>query len=222
MLAKQPYKDANTLKLDRTLFSRADENYQQDVQHLSQIDSYQELSQKELLDFCLEYGLTAFTCPIRSCKRFRFGYDSAAKLEDYKKARYGKALKCYRESCAYNDVGYASPRSLRDHQRRHHSKPELRRVPNFIRRPVRNDSQKFSTQSAGQAGQQAQLNAQAQQETASSTFEDILMDTGHDFGGMDGLGEDTFNDLIVNRVEPFDLMEHADFDAAYFGLDNTD
>ncbi|RYP58606.1 hypothetical protein DL770_010393 [Monosporascus sp. CRB-9-2] len=122
--------DANAVELDRTLFSQADANYQRDVQHLSQIDSYPGLSQEELLAFRSDYGPTAFKCPIRS-------------------SRHSKALRCYWEGCAYNDVGYASPRSLREHQRRHHGKPELRRVPNSIRRPARNDQMNGRLPNAG-------------------------------------------------------------------------
>ena len=135
--------------MDETLFSEIDANYQQHVQHLSQNDSCRGLSQEELLAFRSDYGPTAFVCPIRRCGRFRSGYSSAAKLEDHKKARHGEALKCYWEGCTYNDVGYPSVRSLQDHQRRHHRKPdtELRRVPNFIRMPRRNDDGNIITPS---------------------------------------------------------------------------
>lgn len=136
---------ADSLELDRTLFSRVDANYQRDVQHLSRVDSYEGLSQDELLAFHSDYGPTAFTCPIRSCERFQLGYSSVVKLEDHKKARHGKALKCFKEGCAYNDVGYASPRTLREHQRKRHSKNEPRRVPKAIKRLVRNDQRNFSS-----------------------------------------------------------------------------
>lgn len=136
---------ANALELDRTLFSRVDANYQRDVQHLSRVDSYDGLSQEELLAFHSDYGPTAFTCHIRNCERFQLGYSSAVKLEDHKKARHGKALKCFKEGCAYNDVGYASPKTLREHQRKRHSKHEPRQVPKVIKRLVRNDQMNFSS-----------------------------------------------------------------------------
>ncbi|KAH6890343.1 hypothetical protein B0T10DRAFT_485608 [Thelonectria olida] len=57
------------------------------------------------------------------------------------------------------------------------------------------------------------------EETNDSTFNDIMMDDGvDDFGDVGGMGEETFDDLIAVRDEPFDLMEHGDFDATYFGL----
>lgn len=136
---------ANALELDRTLFSRVDANYQRDVQHLSRVDSYEGLSQEELLAFHSDYGPTAFTRPIRSCERFQLGYSSVVKLGDHKKARHGKALKCFKDGCAYNDVGYASPRTLREHQRKRHSKNEPRQVPKAIKRLVRNDQRNFSS-----------------------------------------------------------------------------
>lgn len=136
---------ASSCLRDKTLFSRVDAKYRRDVQHLSRVDSYEGLSQEELLAFHSEYGSTAFTCPIRSCGRFKFGYSSAVKFEDHKKARHGKALKRFKEGCAYNDVGYASPRTLREHQRKRHSEHEPRQVPKVIKRLVRNDQMNFSS-----------------------------------------------------------------------------
>ncbi|KAF5982359.1 NACHT domain-containing protein [Fusarium bulbicola] len=80
--------DVNVLDLDMTLFSRVDDYYRRDVQFLCQIDSYQGLSQEELLAFHSNYGANAFTCLIRACGRFRSGYDSATQLEDHKRAHH--------------------------------------------------------------------------------------------------------------------------------------
>ncbi|KAH8686694.1 hypothetical protein BGZ61DRAFT_43999 [Ilyonectria robusta] len=60
------------------------------------------------------------------------------------------------------------------------------------------------------------------EENADSTFDELMfMDTDNNFGGGGGgLGEDTFEDLMDSRDDTsFDLMEHGDFDASYFGLD---
>lgn len=60
------------------------------------------------------------------------------------------------------------------------------------------------------------------EETDDATFKDILMDEGDEpFGDVGGMGEETFDDLIAVRDEPFDVMEHGDFDATYFGLTNA-
>ncbi|RFN46906.1 nacht domain-containing protein [Fusarium flagelliforme] len=131
--------NVNALELDCTLFSRADANYQWGVQHLSQLDSYHELSRQELLVFRSDYGRTAFTCSIRSCQYYRFGFDSAEKLDEHKRVSHGKAFKCYAKGCLYNDVGFASSRSLREHQRKRHSHPKLLPVPDSIGRLIQSD-----------------------------------------------------------------------------------
>ncbi|KAH7127685.1 hypothetical protein EDB81DRAFT_889475 [Dactylonectria macrodidyma] len=62
-------------------------------------------------------------------------------------------------------------------------------------------------------------------EISDSTFDELLfMDTDNNFGGggSGGLGEDTFADLMDSRDDTFDLMEHGDFDASYFGLDQDE
>lgn len=40
-------------------------------------------------------------------------------------------------------------------------------------------------------------------------------------GGGGGMGEDTFDDLMNDRDGTFELMSNEDFDAAFFGLDNS-
>lgn len=40
-----------------------------------------------------------------------------------------------------------------------------------------------------------------------------------DFGLDGGMGEDTFDDLIQDRDDNYGTMEHGEFDATYFGLD---
>ncbi|KHO00840.1 uncharacterized protein MAM_01618 [Metarhizium album ARSEF 1941] len=43
-----------------------------------------------------------------------------------------------------------------------------------------------------------------------------------DFSLGDGMGGDTFDDLMNDRDNTFDAMEHGDFDANFFGLDKVD
>ncbi|KID73107.1 uncharacterized protein G6M90_00g088070 [Metarhizium brunneum] len=43
-----------------------------------------------------------------------------------------------------------------------------------------------------------------------------------DFSLGDGMGGDTFDDLMNDRDNTFDTMEHGDFDANFFGLDKID
>ncbi|KAH7131399.1 hypothetical protein B0J13DRAFT_562529 [Dactylonectria estremocensis] len=67
--------------------------------------------------------------------------------------------------------------------------------------------------------------ATKKEEIPDSTFDELLfMDTDNSFGGGGGggLGEDTFADLMDSRDDTFDLMEHGDFDASYFGLDQDE
>lgn len=45
---------------------------------------------------------------------------------------------------------------------------------------------------------------------------------GGNGGGGGGMGEDTFDDLMNDRDGGFELMSNADFDAAFFDLDNKD
>ncbi|ODA77116.2 hypothetical protein RJ55_07634 [Drechmeria coniospora] len=43
-----------------------------------------------------------------------------------------------------------------------------------------------------------------------------------DFSLDGGMGGDTFDDLMNDRDNTFDAMEHGDFDATFFGLDKTE
>ncbi|KAI9167352.1 hypothetical protein HJFPF1_03479 [Paramyrothecium foliicola] len=58
---------------------------------------------------------------------------------------------------------------------------------------------------------------------------DVVYDFGPDADGTDfdfnidgGLGEETFDSLMDSRDQNFDLMEHGEFDAEFFGLGKED
>ncbi|KAG5939021.1 hypothetical protein E4U53_007904 [Claviceps sorghi] len=69
---------------------------------------------------------------------------------------------------------------------------------------------------------------QKKEEGTSATFTDVFTGDGQadgmdfDFSIGDGMGGDTFDDLMNDRDNTFDSMEHGDFDANFFGLDKTD
>ncbi|KPM46180.1 hypothetical protein AK830_g330 [Neonectria ditissima] len=61
------------------------------------------------------------------------------------------------------------------------------------------------------------------EEMMDSTFDELMfMDSGHEYGSGGGLGEETFEDMMDNRDETFDMMQHGDFDNSFFGLDNAE
>ncbi|KAG5980501.1 hypothetical protein E4U55_003977 [Claviceps digitariae] len=69
---------------------------------------------------------------------------------------------------------------------------------------------------------------QKKEEGTSATFADIFAGDGQadgmdfDFSIGDGMSGDTFDDLMNDRDNTFDSMEHGDFDANFFGLDKAD
>ncbi|KAG6002121.1 hypothetical protein E4U21_003447 [Claviceps maximensis] len=69
---------------------------------------------------------------------------------------------------------------------------------------------------------------QRKEQGASATFADIFAGDGQadgmdfDFSIGDGMSGDTFDDLMNDRDNTFDSMEHGDFDANFFGLEKAD
>ncbi|KAG5920304.1 hypothetical protein E4U42_006246 [Claviceps africana] len=69
---------------------------------------------------------------------------------------------------------------------------------------------------------------QKKEEGTSATFADVFTGDGQadgmdfDFSIGDGMGGDTFDDLMNDRDNTFDSMEHGDFDANFFGLDKAE
>ncbi|QPH16807.1 hypothetical protein C2857_001528 [Epichloe festucae Fl1] len=87
-----------------------------------------------------------------------------------------------------------------------------------------------STSGTGPAKTESQPSAEAQkkEERTDAAFADIFAGDGQadgmdfDFSIGDGMGGDTFDDLMNDRDNTFDSMEHGDFDATFFGLDKAD
>ncbi|KAK2594225.1 hypothetical protein QQS21_008067 [Conoideocrella luteorostrata] len=69
---------------------------------------------------------------------------------------------------------------------------------------------------------------QKKEEAPGEPLDDLFANDGEadgmdfDFGLDDGMGGDTFDDLMNDRDNTFDSMEHGDFDANFFGLDKID
>lgn len=65
-------------------------------------------------------------------------------------------------------------------------------------------------------------------ELPDAAFDDIFTGDGQtdgmdfDFSLGDGMGGDTFDDLMNDRDDTFDNMEHGDYDANFFGLDKVE
>lgn len=82
---------------------------------------------------------------------------------------------------------------------------------------------------AGQATD-SQTNAEGEkkEQSADASLTDVFTGDGQtdgmdfDFSLGDGMGGDTFDDLMNDRDNTFDTMEHGDFDANFFGLDKID
>ncbi|PNY27220.1 Uncharacterized protein TCAP_02840 [Tolypocladium capitatum] len=78
-------------------------------------------------------------------------------------------------------------------------------------------------------GSLAKTDGAKSSELPDSAFADMFTGDGQ-ADGMDfdfslgdvGMGGDTFDDLMNDRDNTFDTMEHGDFDNTYFGLDKTD
>ncbi|TWU74788.1 hypothetical protein ED733_006154 [Metarhizium rileyi] len=76
----------------------------------------------------------------------------------------------------------------------------------------------------------SQPNAERQKKAsvADQSLADVFTGDGQadgmdfDFSLGDGMGGDTFDDLMNDRDNTFDTMEHGDFDANFFGLDKID
>ncbi|KND92816.1 hypothetical protein TOPH_02518 [Tolypocladium ophioglossoides CBS 100239] len=75
----------------------------------------------------------------------------------------------------------------------------------------------------------AKTEVEKSSELPDSAFADVFTGDGQ-ADGMDfdfsisgvGMGGDTFDDLMNDRDNTYDTMEHGDFDTTYFGLDKTD
>lgn len=80
------------------------------------------------------------------------------------------------------------------------------------------------------AGTESQANDEGEKKErmADTDLGDVFTGDGQadgmdfDFSLGDGMGGDTFDDLMNDRDNTFDTMEHGDFDATFFGLDKID
>ena len=89
------------------------------------------MSQLDLIRFKEDYGQTAFVCQVAGCDRSLIGFPSESQLRDHAH-RHSKSLKCYEKDCAYNDIGFTTERSLKNHKRKLHPIGEQKVIPKRI------------------------------------------------------------------------------------------
>lgn len=95
---------------------------------------------------------------------------------------------------------------------------------------VRKAAATASSTGPAPTGMDIHRNAEAQKkgEGTDAAFADIFAGDGQadgmdfDFSIGGGTGGDTFDDLMNDRDDTFDSMEHGDFDANFFGLNKVD
>ncbi|GAB0135575.1 hypothetical protein EsDP_00003908 [Epichloe bromicola] len=126
--------------------------------------------------------------------------------------------------------GATATMSLDNHHHRHHHHHHNNNNNNN-NLPSRTVAQPAaSTSGTGPAKTESQPSAEARkkEESSDAAFADIFAGDGQadgmdfDFSIGDGMGGDTFDDLMNDRDNTFDSMEHGDFDATFFGLDKAD
>lgn len=114
-----------------TLLSSVRTRYHTYVVDLLTGRSYPGLLVKDFIAFKEEYGPSAFVCPIYGCEKAVFGCSSTLQLKVHS-TRHREKLRCFEQDCFYNDVGFASLRQLKDHQRRCHPSAPLPSIPQQI------------------------------------------------------------------------------------------
>jgi hypothetical protein len=106
--------------------------YQAHVGHLSQQSVIPGLEQQELVSFNEEHGHTAFVCDRIGCERALRGFSSEIQLSSHQ-SQHDKPLRCYAKDCAYNEVGFATQRVLKEHKRKIHPETNLKHIPKRLR-----------------------------------------------------------------------------------------
>lgn len=89
------------------------------------------LRAEDLIAFKQEYGPSAFVCPVYGCDKAVYGYSSASHLTSHS-TRHQNKLRCLKQDCFYNDIGFTSSRHLREHQRRCHPPQSPPSIPRQI------------------------------------------------------------------------------------------
>jgi hypothetical protein len=83
-------------------------------------------------------------------------------------------------------------------------------------------------ETAAAAESQRNTEVEKKEQMADAALTDVFTGDGQadgmdfDFSLGDGMGGDTFDDLMNDRDNTFDTMEHGEFDANFFGLDKID
>ncbi|KAK7960375.1 Vegetative incompatibility protein HET-E-1 [Apiospora saccharicola] len=84
------------------------------------------------LAFKKEYGPTAFMCGTTGCEKAVSGFSSRELLRGHE-ARHVQPLRCFEPGCGFNDVGFRTPKELRNHARKRHPSSAEAPVPKRLR-----------------------------------------------------------------------------------------
>lgn len=118
---------------DEAPLARAIRRYQEIIESLIRGSDVGGISPESLLEFKEVYGPIAFVCNVYGCERAVFGFPSKDELKNHQ-ALHLESFRCYEKNCVYNDVGFPTARSLRDHNRKRHGTARLRPIPKRLRR----------------------------------------------------------------------------------------
>ncbi|KAK1728107.1 uncharacterized protein BDZ83DRAFT_149704 [Colletotrichum acutatum] len=127
---KEPVDNMPSLE-DATLLSSVRTKYHTYVIDLLREVNCPGLWAEDLIAFKEEYGPSAFVCPVYGCDKAVVGFSSASQLTSHS-TRHQEKPRCLKQDCFYNDVGFPSPRHLREHQRRCHPPPPPPSIPRQI------------------------------------------------------------------------------------------
>jgi hypothetical protein len=102
-------------------------------------------------------------------------------------------------------VGYASPRSLHEHQRKHHGKHNLRQVPDFIRRPVRNGKINANAPPAAQKSSIATYAKNLQESHSNQIFNNQMPNTNRQVPEIPMMAQDLDDTALKDFYNPRDI-----------------
>ncbi|KAK8109245.1 hypothetical protein PG984_015046 [Apiospora sp. TS-2023a] len=99
------------------------------------------------LAFKKEYGPTAFICGTTGCEKAVSGFSSHELLKGHE-ARHVQPLRCFEPGCGFNDVGFRTPKELRNHARKRHPSSTEAPVPKRLRSHVSSGPEESIKQTA--------------------------------------------------------------------------
>ncbi|KAF7535698.1 hypothetical protein G7054_g5180 [Neopestalotiopsis clavispora] len=130
---KQPMTQEQTVTSTVDAHSARLQDYHRTVRHVIEQSSIHGVEQYDLIAFKEDYGPSAFVCDWPGCDRMLRGYPSQRQLSSHQ-ARHTQNLRCYDENCSYNDVGFPTETSLKNHKRKMHPGPGMEPIPKRLRK----------------------------------------------------------------------------------------